>query len=113
MSDNININQETQKEGYDALVAVSAKYGIDFVTILDDDIYTAMKILKENGVENADTFLAKLNPQICKTIRDEFNERICEYWSDCLEEAINSQIDSGEEGAGETEESPEGDKNDA
>lgn len=106
MSDNININQQTQKEGYDALIAISAKYGIDFVTILDEDIYGAINMAKENKVEGAEEMLARLNPQMCKNIRDEFNERICEYWSDCLEGAINNQINS--EG-----ENTEGENNDA
>jgi hypothetical protein len=52
---------------------------------------------KENGVENADELLAKLTPEVCKNIRDDFIERLCEHWSDCLEEAINNQINSEDE----------------
>lgn len=94
MNERININQQAQNEAYDALVAVSSKHGIDFVTILDDDIFNAIKSAKESGLENADELLSKLTPEVCRNIRAEFNELICEHWSDCLEQAINSQINS-------------------
>jgi hypothetical protein len=96
-NENINANEQFQKEGYEALMAISAKYGIDIVTVLDEDIYGAINIAKQSGVEGADEMLAKLSPEVCKNIREEFNERICDYWSDCLEDAINSQINSTEE----------------
>jgi hypothetical protein len=93
----INSNEQAHKEGYEALLAISAKYGIDVVTVLDDDIFNAIKMAKENGVENADELLAKLTPEVCKNIRDDFIERLCEHWADCLEDAINNQINSGDE----------------
>lgn len=90
----ININEQKHKEAYEALLAVSTKYGIDFVTILDEDIFGAIETAKRNGVEGTDEMLAKLTPEVCKNIRDEFNERLCEAWADCLEDAINNQINS-------------------
>lgn len=112
----INTNEQKHREAYDAILEVSKKYGIDVVTVLDDDIFNAIKIAKENGVENADELLAKLTPEVCKNIRDEFIERLCEYWSDCLEDAINNQINSGDadgEAEPETEAEGEADNNDA
>lgn len=93
----INTNEQKHKEAYDAILAVCQKSGIDVVTVLDDDIFNAIKMAKENGVENADELLAKLTPEVCKNIRDDFIERICEHWADCLEDAINNQINSGDE----------------
>jgi len=114
----INTNEQKHREAYDAILEVSKKYGIDVVTVLDDDIFNAIKIAKENGVENADELLAKLTPEVCKNIRDEFIERICEHWSDCLEDAINNQINSGDadgeaEPEAETEAEGEAENNDA
>lgn len=93
----INTNEQKHKEAYDAILLVCQKSGIDVVTVLDDDIFNAIKVAKENGVENADELLAKLTPEVCKNIRDDFMERICDHWADCLEDAINSQINSGDE----------------
>ena len=105
----INTNEQKHREAYDAILEVSKKYGIDVVTVLDDDIFNAIKIAKENGVENADELLAKLTPEVCKNIRDEFIERLCEHWSDCLEDAINNQINSGDaDGEAEPEAEAEG-----
>jgi hypothetical protein len=108
----INTNEQKHKEAYDAILEVSQKYGIDVVTVLDDDIFNAIKVAKENGVENADELLAKLTPEVCKNIRDEFIERLCEHWADCLEDAINNQINSGDAET-EPEAEGEGENNDA
>lgn len=100
MSNEINnINEKSHKEAFEALVAISEKYGIDVVTILDEDIYNALLRAKDEGVVEAEPMLAKLTPEVCKNIRNDFNERLCEHWYSCLEEAINSQIDSGDDDA--------------
>jgi phosphoribosyl-ATP pyrophosphohydrolase len=106
MSNKINnINEKIHKEAFEALVAISEKYGIDVITITDEDIYNALLRAKDEGVAEAEPMLARLNPKVCKKIRDEFNERLCEHWFSCLEDAINNQIysDDDEQDAVNTE----------
>lgn len=99
-----NINKKAHEEAFSEILAVSKKYGIDIITILDEDIFDAINVAKENGAENTDELLTKLTPQVCKNIRDDFIERMCDQWAQCLEEAINSQINSGDEDEEETSE---------
>ena len=93
----MNINKEKQEKAFDEIIKISDKYEIDVVTVLDEDIYQLVNDAVKNGVEGADGILSKLNPEVCKRIRAEFNELLCEHWGDCLEQAINSQINADEE----------------
>lgn len=111
-SENKNVNKALHNEAYEAMIALASKYGVDIITIVDEDIYEALKVAKENGAENADELVAKLNPKVCKNIRDDFIERMCEQWAECLEEAINSQINSGDDEDAEESDEDEG-NNDA
>lgn len=112
--DNGNVNKALHNEAYEAMLALASKYGVDLITIVDEDIYEALKVAKENGVDNADELVAKLNPKVCKNIRDDFIERMCDQWAECLEEAINNQINSGDDEEEETsEETSEESDNDA
>ena len=107
------MNKALHNEAYEAMLALASKYGVDIITIVDEDIYEALNVAKQNGVDNADELVAKLNPKVCKNIRDDFIERMCDQWAECLEEAINNQINSGDDEEVEEAEESEDDQGDA
>jgi hypothetical protein len=83
----MNQNKEKQENAYQQLVKIATEAGIDFVAVLDDDVYSFLA-----NVEGAESIAANLTPEKCEAIRQEVIERISEQYSEIIEESVNSVL---------------------
>lgn len=78
-----NKNQKIQDKAIDEVHKISKKTGIMFVLVVDEDVIDRL---------DGDDRLSKLTPDIIESIKNDTIDGLMEYYSDCLDSAIENNL---------------------
>lgn len=78
-----NKNKKIQDKAIDEVHKISKKTGIMFVLVVDEDVIDRL---------DGDDRLSKLTPDIIESIKNDTIDGLMEYYSDCLDSAIENNL---------------------